>query len=219
MRESVRKTIMIARWAVAIVSFEPNFIFIKTRKTAGTSLEVHLAEACGPTAIVTPIYPANPLHAPRNWTHYYNHMPAREIRVAQPERFVSAYKFAFERHPVDKSLSYYAMLRHSPHHYSATGPQSWRDYVDQGEFPVDDGLYTDDDGTLIVDRLYRYEELDQSLIDISDRTGLRHRPLTAREKTGFRRDDIPSFAEVMADAAIRNRILQAFASTLSHIAY
>lgn len=204
---------------MAIISSNPNLIFIKTRKTAGTSLEVHLAEACDPAAIVTPIYPANALHTPRNWTHFYNHMSAREIRLALPERFRVAYKFAFERHSVDKCLSYYAMLRHSPHHYSANGSQSWRDYVEQGAFPVDDGLYTDDDGTLIVDRLYRYEEIEQSLTDIAHRTGLDDRALTVREKAGFRRDDIPSFAEVMADVATCDRIMHAFASTLRHIAY
>ncbi|MEG3176846.1 hypothetical protein U1872_11455 [Sphingomonas sp. RB3P16] len=204
---------------MAIVSFEPNLIFIKTRKTAGTSLEVHFAESCDPAAIVTPIHPPNPLHRPRNWTDYYNHMSAREIRAAQPGRFRSAYKFAFERHPVDKCLSFYAMLRHSPHHRSENGPHSWRDYVEQGDFPVDDSLYTDDDGTLIVDRLYRYEEIGESLRHISDQTGLRYRPLTAREKSGFRRDGIPRFAEVMAEASTRDRIMHAFASTLRHIAY
>jgi hypothetical protein len=204
---------------MAIVSFEPAFVFIKTRKTAGTSLEVHFASECDSKAIVTPIYPANPLHAPRNDTGYYNHMPAHAIRAAQPEHFAAAYTFAFERHPVDKCLSFYAMLRHSPAHYSAENPQSWPEFVERGAFPRDDGFYTDDDGKLIIDRLYRYEELDSSLHDISQRTGLRYRPLLVREKTGFRRANIPSFADVMADSATRDRIMQAFAATLQHIAY
>lgn len=204
---------------VTIISFDPKFIFIKTRKTAGTSLEVHLAAECAASAIVTPIHPPNALHLPRNADHYYNHMPALAIRAAQPDHFAAAYKVAFERHPDDKSLSFYAMLSHSPHHYDPDGPQSWRDYVAQGTFPVDDWLYTDRDGTLLIDRLYRYEALDLALRDISARTGLRYRALTAREKTGFRRDDIPSFAEVMADTPTRDRIMHAFATTLRHIAY
>lgn len=204
---------------MAIISFDPRFIFIKTRKTAGTSLEVHFAARCTASAIVTPIYPANPLHVPRNADRYYNHMPAREIRTARPEDFDAAYKIAFERHPVDKSLSFYAMLSHSPYHHDPYGPQSWHEFVERGEFPVDDGLYTDDDGTLLVDRLYRYEELDQSLRDISARTGLRYAALAVREKSGFRRDDIPRFTDVMADIATRDRIMHAFATTLRHIAY
>jgi hypothetical protein len=38
-----------------IASFLRNFIFIKTRKTAGTSIEIFLSGHCGPDDIVTPI--------------------------------------------------------------------------------------------------------------------------------------------------------------------
>jgi len=38
-----------------IISFERNFIFVKTRKTAGTSLEMALTPFCGPRDILTPI--------------------------------------------------------------------------------------------------------------------------------------------------------------------
>ena len=51
---------------MAIVSHKFGFIFCKTRKTAGTSLEVYLGRRCGPEDIVTPILPPNPEHQPRN---------------------------------------------------------------------------------------------------------------------------------------------------------
>lgn len=38
-----------------IASFLHNFIFIKTKKTAGTAVEMALAPACGPNDIVTPL--------------------------------------------------------------------------------------------------------------------------------------------------------------------
>jgi hypothetical protein len=38
-----------------IASFTHGFVFIKTRKTAGTSIEISLSMACGPDDIVTPI--------------------------------------------------------------------------------------------------------------------------------------------------------------------
>ena len=38
-----------------IVSHQHRFVFIKTRKTAGTSIEIALAEHCGPADIITPI--------------------------------------------------------------------------------------------------------------------------------------------------------------------
>jgi hypothetical protein len=38
-----------------IASFSRRFVFLKTRKTAGTSVELALSSACGPEDIVTPI--------------------------------------------------------------------------------------------------------------------------------------------------------------------
>ena len=38
-----------------IISHRHRFIFIKTRKTAGTSLEIALSEHCGPEDVITPI--------------------------------------------------------------------------------------------------------------------------------------------------------------------
>src|SRR4051794_2759880 len=49
-----------------IVSHEHRFIFIKTHKTAGTSVEVALSRVAGEDAIVPPTTPAEPGHRPRN---------------------------------------------------------------------------------------------------------------------------------------------------------
>lgn len=40
-----------------IASFEHGFIFIKTRKTAGTAIELVLSSLCGEADIITPIHP------------------------------------------------------------------------------------------------------------------------------------------------------------------
>jgi len=40
-----------------IISHEHKFIFLKTRKTAGTSIELALSHLCGPDDIVTPMSP------------------------------------------------------------------------------------------------------------------------------------------------------------------
>ena len=44
-----------------IASYLHNFIFIKTRKTAGTAAEIALSEVCGPNDIVTPLGPVDEL--------------------------------------------------------------------------------------------------------------------------------------------------------------
>jgi hypothetical protein len=38
-----------------IVSYLHKFIFIRTKKTAGTTVEMTLAPACGPDDIITPL--------------------------------------------------------------------------------------------------------------------------------------------------------------------
>ena len=50
-----------------IVSHRHRFVFLKTRKTAGTSIEVALARIAGDDAIVTPLNPPEPGHEPRNY--------------------------------------------------------------------------------------------------------------------------------------------------------
>ena len=37
-----------------IISHEHKFIFLKTKKTAGTAIEAALSELCGPSCVITP---------------------------------------------------------------------------------------------------------------------------------------------------------------------
>lgn len=50
-----------------IISHKHRFIFVKTAKTAGTSLEVFLAKHCGEDDIITPTFPLVDGHRPRNY--------------------------------------------------------------------------------------------------------------------------------------------------------
>lgn len=68
-----------------IVSHEHKFIFIKTRKTAGTSIEVALSAIAGDDAIVTPITPPEPGHQPRNWQGRFNPLPELVDRYVRRE--------------------------------------------------------------------------------------------------------------------------------------
>jgi hypothetical protein len=199
---------------MAIISFSRQFIFIKTRKTAGTSMEVHLAAACGPDDIVTPIRPERSGHQPRNFeAGFYNHMSATEIVPLLPSGLDGFFSFCFERHPIEKCLSFYAMQRNSPFHLHPGNPQSWDEYVDRGEFPVDVDQYTDGAGNLMVDRVYRYEAMDEALLEIESRTGISTEPELPREKSGFRYD-VPTFSEVMARPKQKNAIMAAFGRSL-----
>ena len=51
-----------------IISHQHRFIFIKTQKTAGTSVEVLLSDIIEDAAVVTPVQPPVEGHRPRNFT-------------------------------------------------------------------------------------------------------------------------------------------------------
>jgi hypothetical protein len=145
-----------------VISHKHKFIFIKTRKTAGTSLEVFLSTICSEDDILTPIVPHVEPHEARNYkaNGFLNHMPARKIQEkVSPDIWESYYKFCVERNPWDKTLSHY----HHIAHRRGEPTLSFDQYLDEGEFPRDFNKYTDNAGQLIVDRVLRYETLNQDL--------------------------------------------------------
>jgi hypothetical protein len=91
-----------------IVSHQHRFIFLKTKKTAGTSVEVFLSGIAGPDAIVTPEYPEEPGHVPRNhrgaWN--YNFLPAMLADPGLPGSFL--------RHPRGRLGLYRHYWNHMP---------------------------------------------------------------------------------------------------------
>jgi hypothetical protein len=68
-----------------IASYEHNYIFIKTGKVAGTSVEMALSRFCGPRDIITPIYPRNEIHRkpPARHAQNFSTDPELERRMAE----------------------------------------------------------------------------------------------------------------------------------------
>lgn len=178
-----------------IVSHRHKFIFVKTVKTAGTSVEVDLNKVLGADDVATPIVPPVPGHAPQNFTfrkfglfsrNCSNHMSAREIRKIFGRRvFRKYFVFCVEREPVDKCMSHYSMLVNSPVHNRGNQGLTWDDYVELGKFPVDAGKYTDRHGGLLVHRILKYESLSEELMSVADLLGF-DVELTTKAKSGFR---------------------------------
>ncbi|MGD1714613.1 sulfotransferase family 2 domain-containing protein [Dapis sp. BLCC M172] len=107
-----------------IISHRYKFIFLKTIKTAGTSIEISLSRFCGDDDIITPISledeairkllgkkPQNYLDYDvqgNEYKKYFNHITAQKIKsLIEPSIWDSYYKFCFERNPFDRAISLY----------------------------------------------------------------------------------------------------------------
>lgn len=119
-----------------IISHKHKFIFFKTNKTAGTSIEIALSRFCGPEDIITPISPEDEktrkelgYPGPQNYflpissysfkditrwlfkgkrKQFYNHITAEEVRsLIDDHTWNDYYKFCFDRNPWDRIISLY----------------------------------------------------------------------------------------------------------------
>ncbi|WP_066111560.1 hypothetical protein [Salipiger sp. CCB-MM3] len=182
-----------------IVSHRHKLIFIKTLKSAGTSIELALSHHCGPADIVTPIYPLVPEHEPRNWRGWfapwrevrskndlqknvselmrrnrlYNHIPARFARARLPRHVWRDYlKVCVERNPWDKTLSHYHMFKNASWHRHYDPDLTLDRYLQNGILCHNAPFYCDTQGQLLVDRVLRYDRLDEELADLFQTLGL-----------------------------------------------
>jgi len=154
-----------------IVSHEHRFIFVKTHKTAGSSLEVALAQECadgdivshmedniasgvprnyGPDSWIGPAYNGSKWvrkivdrHSPLLGAFYYEHMPASRIKTLVGEDIWNSYfTFCFERNPWDKVVSYYFWKQQG----QGRDMPSFAQYIEKKShrLPRDARLYFDD---------------------------------------------------------------------------
>lgn len=123
-----------------IILHDQKMVFVKTRKTAGTSVEIALSTLAGPNDVITPVSPDDealrveaggrspqnyrgrvselrPRHvkvfAKRRWPNrFYNHISAVEARdhLGQPT-WEDYFTFTIERNPWDRLISHYALAR------------------------------------------------------------------------------------------------------------
>lgn len=220
-----------------IVSHKYRFIFIKTLKTAGTSVEVFLSDLCGNDDIVTPVYPPESTHVARNYKglwnpvhdfrennghrlqrtftdlierkKFYNHIPAKLLRHRlSSDVWNSYYKFCIERNPWDKTLSHFHMVRER-----TGGSLTFDEYLASGKFCLNYPIYLDNRGDMLVDRVIRYESLSADLAEVFGELGVPYDgTLGIQAKSGHRRDKRP-YQEVYSERS-RNIIEEAFSKEI-----
>jgi hypothetical protein len=192
-----------------IISHKYRFIFVKTLKTAGTSIEVFLSRHCGPDDVLTPILPHVEPHVARNHDGYFNHMPAVDIRDrVGPKIWQTYFKWCVERNPWDKTLSYYHMM------YARQGGALTLDrFLVGNDFPINHPKYTDGD-RIIVDRVLRYERLNEELGDVFGSLGIPFDgSLGVNAKSEYRNDRRP-YREVYTPAQAK-RVEELFAPEIA----
>lgn len=114
---------------------------------------------------------------------------------------------------MDKCLSHWSMWRNSPAHISRLSTLSWPEYVSNGRFPNNVNLWTDANGKLLVDRILRYENLDEELLDVARVVGLtRWNGLRQKAKSGFRE-------HVLVTQEEKLRIYESFRQSNEHTGY
>jgi len=202
-----------------IISHKYQFIFVKTKKTAGTSLEVFLSQHCGESDVVTPINPRVEPHVARNYQHrfnpipelalrlrsgkspkpvlqdieagiaFYNHLPAFAIHARVPRRVWNSY-FKF---CVERNPWDKTLSYYHMRRHDSDQPLSFEDYLQQGDFCLNYPYYTDISGDrVIVDRVIQYETLSQGLSEVFQRLGIPFDgDLTVRAKADRRSDRRP----------------------------
>ena len=213
-------------WRV-IASHAHGFIFLKTRKTAGTSVEIALSKVCGPDDVITRISPEDEElrvrsggRGPQNFEspplprRAFNHMSARRAReVLGPEAWRGYYRFAIERNPWDAVVSlYYWKYKDLPvlpdfEQYIA---EEWIEQLANNR-----RMYRIR-GRLVVDRVLRYERLAEELDEVWEHLSLPGSPDLPRAKANAR--PAGHYRELYSDAS-HERVASVFADAVEAFDY
>ena len=183
-----------------IISHAHKFIFIKTAKVGGTSLEIALSKFCGPDDVITPITPEDealrrslgfrgaqnyrprspltrlraaldPRYARRHG-EFFNHFQAKDLKRRLPEEVWRSYlKFSIVRNPFDRVVStYYWHTRKDAK--KAQFPDLETFVLSSPEVILSNRRKLSVDGAQATDVMIRYEHLAEDLGTLSDRLGL-----------------------------------------------
>ncbi len=223
-----------------IVCHRFRYIFLKTQKTASTSIEIALSTMCGPEDVITPITPEderlrqefggrgpqncdvplsryddNELAYHRATGHrfsFYNHLPAAKVRQYIGEDVWRCYfKFCFERNPWDRAISHYYWETRSLDPRPPIG-----DFLESSNWLSNFHVYSLGD-EIAVDRIGRYEQLGSDLAEIAKQLRLPRRLVLPYAKATSRIDR-RCYRDVLGERE-RSLIEKACASEIRMLGY
>jgi hypothetical protein len=175
-----------------IASHKHRFIFLKTAKTAGSSIEKALRPECGPDDIVTGRRKTNArnekrglgrlgIHVPGTIERYvpqisgfYPHMPGRQVRaMLGRETWNTYFKFAVERNPWERQVSLFFFR-----HRSRDPKLEFERYVSSQWYSLLHSNRSDNweiytiGGKIAVDRVLRFENIEADFAEVARIVGL-----------------------------------------------
>lgn len=225
-----------------IISHAHKFIFLKTKKTAGTSVEIALSEFCGESDVITRIFAEDearrrelgfrgPQHqeVPREQLRlreragallrraplcFENHAPADFVRAhVDPRIWRDYFKFSFERNPYDKAISrYYWSTRKLAERPSIADYLAHERPTQISSWPI----YAIGE-EIAVDFVGRYEHLSEDLRKALRQVGIAQEPTLPTTKAHYRTDR-RHYSEVL-DARARATIERLCARELAAFGY
>ena len=221
---------------MCIISHKYKFIFIRVRKTASTSMHVALSKFCGPLDIIAHIGDRDQLSSKaeqNNWRYlpsrsavFYNHIPAFRVRemIAEQDKDIwnTYFKFCFERNPWDKAISQY-YFQHQKPEYKPSREELHKFIMHGGLHRFSDWrIYTEEDktdDTVIVDKVFKYEEMQTSFEYLQDVLKLPEKIVMPEKRfKGWTRKDYTHYSDILDDEE-RIRIAKAFNKEINEFGY
>jgi hypothetical protein len=197
-------------------------------------MHVALSKFCGPLDIIAHIGDRDQLESKaeqNNWWYlpskhavFYNHIPAFRIRemIAEQDKEIwnNYFKFCFERNPWDKTISQYYFHRQKGNHsredlhkFIMTNYLShfsdWRIYTEEDK----------DDDTILVDKIFKYEEMESSFEYLQDILKLPEKIVMPEKRfKGWTRKDHRHYRDVLTNEE-KDQIAKIFNKEIKEMGY
>jgi hypothetical protein len=205
-----------------LISHRYKFIYLKTKKTGGTSIEAYFERFCRPNPNIEITHYCDEFVGDsgivgyrgenRKGKTWYNHMTAMQIRKLIGEStWKNYFKFSVVRNPWQKAVSGYAFHLHRldpagktyhptlkdrlkfPAHN--TGQLKFLNWLKSGKLPIDRNIYAPK-SKLCTDGIIRYEHLERDMQKICQILNIPWAP-----------DKLPTYKSGLRDPSMRAHLL------------